>query len=91
MQDPHDNKTATLLPSSGAARQAAYKNRLRAEGFKQRTVWIRPEDWQAGFDAGEAGRKSSPTPDGIDGFSWSSGWIEGDAKRRGFKISGGSR
>jgi hypothetical protein len=38
-------------------------------------------DWQAGFDAGQAG-KPNRCPQGIDGLSWSSGYIEGRAQQR---------
>ena len=38
--------------------------------------------WQAGFDQGALGKPSKPVPAGLDGLSWISGWIEGDAKRQ---------
>lgn len=40
MRDEHDNKTAELLVSSGAKRQAAYAERQRAQGRKQRSFWL---------------------------------------------------
>lgn len=40
MRDEHDNKTAELLASSGAKRQAAYAERQRAQGRKQRSFWL---------------------------------------------------
>ena len=82
MKDTKDNKTGDLLKSAGARRQAAYRERQQAAGKRQRVVWIHEGDWQAGFDAGEAGKPASPVPQGIDGLSWVSGWIEGDAKRQ---------
>ena len=85
MKDSSDNKTGDLLKSSGAKRQEAYRKRQQAAGKRQRMVWIHDESWQAGFKAGEAGTPSSPVPDGIDGLSWFSGWIEGEAKRLGGK------
>lgn len=39
MRDEHDNKTAEL-PVSGAKRQAAYAERQRAQGRKQRSFWL---------------------------------------------------
>ena len=37
--------------------------------------------WQAGFDAGQRGDHRPPPP-GVDGYSFYSGRIEGDAARR---------
>ncbi|WP_175854731.1 hypothetical protein [Burkholderia anthina] len=48
-------------------------------------VQIDPEAWRAGFDAGETGRAMTPCPANLDAFSYFSGWIEGDAKRQGYK------
>jgi hypothetical protein len=36
-------------------------------------------DWQAGYDAGQA-RKPNRPPQGVDGLSWTSGYIEGKAQ-----------
>lgn len=47
-------------------------------------VRIDPSAWQAGFEAGEAGRPMAPCLQNLDRFSYISGWIEGDAKRQGF-------
>lgn len=82
MKDPKDKQTGDLLKSPVAKRQAAFRERQRAAGKKQVTVWITEADWQAGFDAGAAGRPANPVPQGLDGLSWISGWIEGDAKRQ---------
>jgi len=49
-----------------------------------------PKAWQEGFDAGERGEplRRCPYPaKGIDGWSWSSGYIEGKAKRQGYSYS----
>lgn len=49
-------------------------------------------DWQLGFDAGEAGKPSTPvSPNVSHALSWFSGYIEGDAKRRGFEYSKGTK
>ncbi|MDD4274266.1 MAG: hypothetical protein PHG14_11130 [Desulfobacter postgatei] len=42
---------------------------------------ISTQDWQAGFNAGQQGRPNQP-PQGADGLSWSSGYIEGKAAGR---------
>lgn len=40
MRDASDKKTANLLASSGAKRQAAYSERQRAMGRRQRSYWL---------------------------------------------------
>ena len=40
MKDPRDKKTGDLLASSGAKRQAAYAERQRAQGRRQRSYWL---------------------------------------------------
>lgn len=65
---------------SGAERQAEYSARMKKDGYKRTTVWVKDEDWQAGYKAGAAGQKSAP-PAGIHRLSWFSGYIEGEAKR----------
>jgi len=39
------------------------------------------EDWQRGYEAGQAG-KPNRCPQGADGLSWNSGYIEGKARGR---------
>lgn len=83
MKDTLDTKTTDLLKPSGAARrQAAYDSRKKAAGYKRISVWIHEGAWQAGYDAGLAGIPSTPSPAGLDGLSWISGYIEGQAKRQ---------
>lgn len=42
-----------------------------------------PEAWQTSFAAGLAGDKRCPYPEtSPKAWAWSSGWIEGDAKRQ---------
>ena len=44
--------------------------------------------WNRGFTDGEQGRGRCPYPRGTtESWLWSSGWIEGDAARQGFKAS----
>lgn len=85
MKDEKDKKTPDMFKSGNARRQEAFRERQKAAGKRQRLVWIHDESWQAGFDAGVAGTPSTPIPVGIDGLSWFSGWIEGEAKRLGGK------
>lgn len=40
MRDKTDRKTADLLASPGARRQAAYADRQRAGGRRQRSYWL---------------------------------------------------
>ena len=40
MKDSRDKKTGDLLASSGAKRQAAYAERQRALGRRQRSYWL---------------------------------------------------
>ena len=44
MKDANDKKTADLLASPGAKRQAAYAERQRAQGRRQRSFWLKPEE-----------------------------------------------
>ncbi|CAJ4306140.1 Uncharacterised protein [Burkholderia pseudomallei] len=55
------------------------------------TVQIDSDAWRAGFEAGETGRAMTPCPANLDSFSYFSGWIEGDAKRRGYDYSAGAK
>lgn len=81
MKDKHDKQTGDLLASDGARRQAAFKARKEAQGYRRATVWMHEASWKAGFEAGMAGNPPMPVPDGIDGLSWFSGYVEGDAGR----------
>lgn len=40
MKDAKDNKTGDLLKSPTARRQAAFKERMRAAGYKQFNQWL---------------------------------------------------
>lgn len=78
MKDALDKGTEDMLLS----RNARYEARRKAEGWRRVSVWQKADDWQAGFDAALAGQPANPVPKGLDGLSWFSGWIEGDAKRK---------
>jgi hypothetical protein len=43
------------------------------------------ESWQAGYRAGHLGKPNDPPP-GMDGLSWISGFIEGQADRAAGKV-----
>jgi ribosome modulation factor len=48
------------------------------------------EAWQRGFADGERGVPKNRCPYAAatpQGFSWWSGWIEGDAKRQGYDVA----
>jgi hypothetical protein len=80
MTDVKGMSTLELLKLVGNEnRQAAEK---QAAGYKRTTVWIHQGAWQAGYDAGLAGAPSTPSPPDLDGLSWISGYIEGQAKRQ---------
>lgn len=45
-----------------------------------RIVTIDKDSWQAGWEAGYAGKPNS-CPTSMDSYSWSSGYVEGKARR----------
>ena len=44
MKQREDTKTGDMLRSTGAKAQAAYAERMRAQGLKQRTFWLTDEE-----------------------------------------------
>lgn len=44
MRDPQDKQTGDLLASPGARRQAAYAARQRAQGRRQRAMWLTDDE-----------------------------------------------
>ena len=77
MKDLRDSKTANLLASPGAVRQAALKARREANGFKRSTVWIKQADYNAGKLAAELGStNASDAPEDRDRLSWMLGYCE---------------
>ena len=77
MRDIKDKKTADMLQTRGAARQAALKARREANGFKRSTVWIKTADYDAGKLAAELGStNASECPTGRDRLSWMLGYCE---------------
>ena len=85
MKDELDTKTGDLLaspaPRPGSVRQAEFKARKEADGYKRTTGWIHQDSWQAGRDAGQA-RRPATVPAGFDSLSWFSGYIEGKASKK---------
>jgi hypothetical protein len=47
-KDTSDKRTGDLLKTPNAARQAVFKERMRAEGKAQKTVWVDAESFEAG-------------------------------------------
>lgn len=77
MKDERDMATGELLTSRAASRQAAYKDRKREAGFKQKTIWIRAADYRAGTIAAELGStNASQCPEQYDRLSWTLGYCE---------------
>ena len=77
MKDTKDNQTGNLLTTPNAARQAAFKARREADGFKRSTVWIKKEDYDAGKLAAELGStNASECPTERDRLSWMLGYCE---------------
>lgn len=44
MRDPRDKQTGDLLASPGARRQAAYAARQKAQGRRQRAMWLTDDE-----------------------------------------------
>lgn len=44
MKDQNDKQTGDLLASPGARRQAAYAERQRAAGRRQRSMWLTDDE-----------------------------------------------
>ena len=62
-------------PSSAAERQRAFKERMRATGFKQVALWIHQTDFEAGAIAAKSGKNPLSPPDCISVESWQSGYM----------------
>lgn len=58
MQDEKDKATRDLFLSPGALRQAAYTTRMRASGYKQKTLWLKDSEIAAINELLEKLRKS---------------------------------
>ena len=47
MRDKHDKSNDNLLRTPAARRQAAYAERQRAAGRRQRAIWLTDDEYQA--------------------------------------------
>lgn len=47
MRDKHDKSTDNLLRTPAARRQAAYAERQRTAGRRQRAIWLTDDEYQA--------------------------------------------
>nr|WP_256808907.1 hypothetical protein [Pseudomonas siliginis] len=62
------------IESPNTLRQRAFKERRRAAGFKNTTVWIHTETEEEGRQAARDGKPLKPMAS-KDPLSWAAGWI----------------
>lgn len=62
-------------------RQAEYKARKIANGYKRVSVWLHKSSLEFGFDAGFSGVPITAVPIDSDRMSWLFGWAQGEAER----------
>jgi hypothetical protein len=62
---------------------ARMRKKAKKGGFMCRCD-IDKDDWEKGFQAGQAGEPNQPPP-GLDGLAWASGYIEGQARQKKLK------
>ena len=61
--------------TTNAQRQAEFKQRRHADGYKRATVWIRQTDYERGMSAAEFGStNASDCPNDADRLSWMLGY-----------------
>jgi hypothetical protein len=81
----HEGQYGALLLDRLALQVETDQDRLEAVAMNQTpttpAVVIDGESWSAGYKAGHQGAQSRPIPPGLDGLSWISGFIEGQADR----------
>lgn len=51
-KDKNDKKTGNLFQTPNARRQATFKEKMRAEGKIQKTVWVDSDSFDEGFSTG---------------------------------------
>lgn len=66
--------------SPNTLRQRAFKERQKAGGYKNTTVWIHTETEQEGKQAARDGKPLEPM-ESKDPLSWASGWISEKSKQ----------
>lgn len=75
MKDRTDKVTFDLLQNPGARRQAEFRARREAEGYKRTTVWVKQADYDAGSEAAKLGStNASDCPSKRDRLSWMMGY-----------------
>jgi len=79
MKDQHDTKTDDLLKTPNARRQAAFKARMREQGYKQKQIWLHEASYESGYQAGQLGGGTvADFPPGlVDKKSWVLGYADG--------------
>ncbi|MGA5484905.1 hypothetical protein ACPCIT_20470 [Pseudomonas siliginis] len=71
---------ADKIESPNTLRQRAFKERQRAAGFKNTTVWIHTETEEEGKQAAREGKPLEPMGT-KDPLSWAAGWITEKGKK----------
>jgi len=74
MKDAADNKTRNLLQNKNAERQAAFRERMKRGGYKQKLLWTHDESYKRGADAARSGSLLTDFPDDCDAESWAAGF-----------------
>jgi hypothetical protein len=75
MKDPKDRQTGDLLRPQGASRQARYRQKKEAEGYRQAALWIHAESESEGQRAALRAEPCDPLGSGAaDPVSWAIGW-----------------
>ena len=65
--------------SPNTLRQRAFKERQRAAGYKNTTIWIHTDTEEEGKQAARAGQPLEPM-ESKDPLSWAAGWISEKSK-----------
>lgn len=68
--------------SKAAVRQARFKQRMEASGYRKVSVWLHQGSESIGYEAGFLGGELLPVPgEVIDHLSYCSGWLRGAGDR----------
>ncbi|WP_313475508.1 hypothetical protein [Stutzerimonas kunmingensis] len=76
MKDPQDKQTVDMLRKPQASRQARYREKREAEGYRQVAVWIHQDSEEAGATAADKGAPCDPGSNQHDPLSWAIGWVK---------------
>lgn len=85
-RDPLDKNTGDLLRprSPGAIRQARFKSRMEADGYRRRPIWVHEISDYQGYARAVDGAEPTPIPEGVEDLaSYLIGWARGHAERAG--------